>query len=238
MNNISLIIPIYNEEGNIRKLFQEIIFNIDELNQYNFEVIFINDFSTDNSLNILNELLENNSILTILDNKKNLGQSKSILFGIKKAKYENIITMDGDGQNNPIDLKKIINIYFSENADLVSGIRKNRKDNYIKVYSSKIANIFRSYFLKDKCKDTGCSLKIFKKDMFLSFPFFDGIHRFIPSLFNGYDQKVIFIDVEHRPRDFGSSKYGTIKRLFNGIVDMIRVFFIIKRYKRNKNYRD
>ena len=98
---------------------------------------------------------------------------------------------------------------------LVGGIRLNRKDNFLKKISSKIANKIRMLILKDNCEDTGCSLKIFDKKIFLSFPLFDGIHRFLPALFTGYGKKTIFVDVDHRPRIYGYSKYGTFKRLFN-----------------------
>ena len=238
MNNISIVIPIYNEERNIRKLFDEIKLNIFDLKQYNFEIIFVNDCSTDNSLIVLNDISKENEILKILNNKKNLGQSMSIHNGITQSKYENIITIDGDGQNNPRDLKRIIEIYLNNNVDLVCGIRKKRKDSIIKIFSSKIANSIRSYFLDDNCVDTGCSLKMFKKKIFLSFPFFNGIHRFIPSLFNGYNKKIMYLDVDHRQRKYGVSKYGTLNRLFKGVADMIRVFFIIRKYKRSTKYDD
>ena len=232
MNNISIVIPIYNEEKNIIKLFHELKQSIADNQNYNFELIFVNDCSIDNSLNILNQLKINNKLLSIINNSENLGQSSSINIGIKNSKYNNIITMDGDGQNNPKDLKIIIQSYFSENADLVSGIRKVRKDTIIKKISSQIANKIRSSVLKDKCSDTGCSLKMFKEEIFLSFPFFNGIHRFIPSLFSGYNKKIVYVDVDHRAREYGQSNYGTVIRLIKGIGDLIRVFFIIKKYRK------
>ena len=139
--------------------------------------------------------------------------------------------MDSDGQNNPIDIPNLLNNFFAENnVSLISGIRYKRKDNFIKIASSKIANKVRSYILNDNCSDTGCSLKVFDKNKFLEFPFFDGIHRFLPALFNGYGYKVLFINVEHRARMSGKSKYGTIDRLFKGIFDLIKVNNIIKNY--------
>jgi len=233
MNNISIVIPIYNEEKNIFKLFHELKEVIEEDTNHNFEIIFVNDFSMDNSLTILNQLKNNNNDLNIINNIKNLGQSRSINIGIKNSKYNNIITMDGDGQNNPKDLKMIIHSYFTKNVDLVSGIRKIRKDTIVKKISSKIANKIRSSILKDNCTDTGCSLKMFKKEVFLLFPFFDGIHRFIPSLFSGYNKKIIYVDVDHRAREFGQSNYGTFIRLIKGIRDLIKVFLIIKKYRKS-----
>ena len=116
---------------------------------------------------------------------------------------------------------------------LVSGIRFKRKDPYIKIISSKIANSIRRFILNDNNPDTGCSLKVFDKSIFLSFPFFNGLHRFIPALFNGSGYKTLNVNVDHRPRLYGISKYGTFGRLFRGIRDMIKVAKIIKSIKSN-----
>ena len=141
--------------------------------------------------------------------------------------------MDGDGQNNPKDIPKLLEIYFSsKDFTLVSGIRIKRKDSLIKIISSRVANLIRSYILEDKCPDTGCSLKIFQKNIFLDFPYFDGIHRFLPALFNGYGQKIRFIPVDHRSRVKGISKYGIFDRLFKGVYDLFRVKKIIRHYKK------
>ena len=112
---------------------------------------------------------------------------------------------------------------------MVGGIRKKRQDSFIKILSSKIANYIRSKILNDNCKDTGCSLKVFSKNIFLEFPYFDGIHRFLPALFKGYGHKTDFINVNHRVRKYGKSKYGTIDRLFRGIRDIIKVKNIINK---------
>ena len=152
--------------------------------------------------------------------------------GINSSKYNTIVTIDGDGQNNPIDIPKLANVYFSnKNLYLVGGIRKNRKDNFKKIISSKIANLIRKKLLNDNCNDTGCSLKIFDKETFLRFPPFNGMHRFLPALFKGYGKNTDFINVDHRKRKFGISKYGTFDRMIRGIRDMIRVLIIIKKIK-------
>jgi dolichol-phosphate mannosyltransferase len=231
MNNFSIIIPVYNESKNIDLLVKEIYENLTEYK--NFELIIINDSSTDNTEDILNEMKKNRSI-KIINNDKNLGQSFSIKKGIENSLNNTVVTIDGDGQNNPLDIPKLLKLYFSnKKISLVAGIRKKRKDNYVKIFSSRLANNFRAFILKDNCKDTGCSLKVFDKEIFLSFPFFDGIHRFLPALFNGFDKKVFFVDVDHRNRVYGSSKYGTLKRMVNGIIDIVRVIKIIKDYKKS-----
>ena len=147
----------------------------------------------------------------LINNSKNFGQSKSIYNGITNSKYNSIVTIDGDGQNIPRDIIKISDNFFqSSEIKLVSGIRVSRKDNIVKRISSKFANMIRNLILNDKCADTGCSLKIFDKNAFMQFPYFNGIHRFLPALFKGYGYKTYFVGVDHRSRKEGYSKYGTL----------------------------
>ena len=230
----SIVIPIYNEAQNIQSLVYEIFNSLKDHND--FEVIIVNDFSSDNTTDILNTLKKKLNI-SLINNPKNKGQSFSIHKGVLKSKNNTIVTIDGDGQNNPIDIIKLLQIYFSKNEiSLVGGIRVKRKDNLIKIISSKIANRIRSKILKDGCEDTGCSLKVLDKNIFLQFPFFNGIHRFLPALFNGYGYKTFFTAVDHRPRIKGYSKYRILDRLYRGIIDIIKVKKIIKeRENKRKN---
>ncbi len=230
MNNISIVIPVYNEEKNILPLIKEIFDNLNTL--INFEIIVVDDCSIDNTYKTL---IESNYFekIKIIKNIKNLGQSGALKEGIKNSIYENIVTLDGDGQNPPKDIIKITKVYFEGNFSLVGGLRLKRKDNIIKIISSKIANYIRSLILKDNCKDTGCSLKIFRKDIFLSLEFFNGIHRFLPALFKAHNKKTYFISVDHRSRLNGNSNYGTFDRLFQGIKDLIKVFIMINRIKKD-----
>ncbi len=229
--DFSLIIPCFNEEKNIDKLLSEIKIY---LSIYEYEIIIIDDKSTDKSLAKLESSYLSN--LKIIKNPINMGQSFSIYAGVKEAITDTIITIDCDGQNNPEDIPKLYQIYKnSKNIDLVSGIRVKRKDNLIKKISSKIANYIRNIIFKDKCKDTGCSLKVFNKKIFLTFPYFDGIHRFIPSLYAGIDKEIIYVNVDHRLRIFGESKYGTFGRLLRGIRDMIKVYKLIKNIRKVSN---
>jgi|TARA_B100001964_G_C13966919_1_gene480151 dolichol-phosphate mannosyltransferase len=223
----SIVIPVHNEAENILKLINEI--NNTLKDEYIYEIIVVDDKSTDNTLKILSENIKNTSIIK---NINNMGQSFSLHKGIMKSNYKTIVTMDGDGQNNPLDIKKLFLLFNEENnLDLIAGIRRNRQDSIIKILSSKLANFIRRLILKDHCVDTGCSLKIFKKNSFLEFPYFDGMHRFIPSLFEGFGFKAKYIEVDHRKRIGGKSKYGTIDRLFKGINDLI----IVKKIINNKN---
>ncbi len=224
LNFFSIVIPVYNEEANIKKLIIEII----KLNFKNYELIIIDDASSDRTFELIENFQAKN--LRIIRHKRNLGQSSSIRTGIINSMYKTIVTMDGDGQNDPKDIFKLLDIYFlNEKIKLVGGIRTKRKDSFIKKISSKIANSIRSYILDDNCKDTGCSLKIFDKDIFLSFEFFNGIHRFLPAYFKGYGFKTKFINVNHRERQFGVSKYNTLNRAIQGIKDLQMVYKHLKK---------
>ncbi len=231
MIKFSIVIPSFNEGVNIRNIIKEINFFLSD--KYTYEIIVVDDASSDKSV-ILDELLKLSKLIKIIKHKRNLGQSQSILSGIKESIYENIITIDADGQNNPKDIESLINIYINNNLSLVCGVRLKRKDNFLKILSSKIANKIRMNILNDNCVDTGCSLKIFKKKIFLKLPFFDGIHRFIQALYLAYNSKMEFIAVDHRPRINGKSNYGNIDRAIKGIVDIFRVKKIINEIKNNK----
>ena len=228
----SLVIPVFNEANSIDKVIEEAFLCSKKINDKN-EIIVVNDGSNDATLEILKKLKKKYNI-NIINNSKNYGQSYSISEGIKNSNYDIIVTIDGDGQNNPNDIANLYEIFNTKKYGLVGGIRNKRKDSIIKIISSKIANKVRSFILRDFCKDTGCSLKIFDKKIFLKFPFFDGIHRFLPALFIGYGSKTFFLNVSHRPRISGYSKYGTYGRLTKGLRDIIKVAKIIKKFKRSR----
>ncbi len=226
MITFSIIIPILNEKENIYNLLSEIQFHLN-IDKFDYEIIIVDDNSNDlNSEDLVKLRSFKNTI--VINNEKNLGQSMSIYKGISSSIYSIIVTLDGDGQNNPSDIIKLIEFYSKNNYKLVGGIRSKRKDSLIKIVSSKVANKIRELILNDDCTDTGCSLKVFDKKAFLEFPFFDSIHRFLPALFKGYGHKTFFLNVDHRPRIKGVSKYGTIDRLFKGIKDIFRVKKILK----------
>lgn len=224
MKEIAIIIPIFNEEKNIYELYNQILKTLDK--QFKFVIIYVNDFSNDNSREVINNIIKKDSRVRLINNEKNEGQSYSLQTGAKESPFQNIVTMDGDGQNDPSDIIKIANKYFSSNYDLIGGIRLRRKDNYIKRISSKIANSIRSFILKDNCMDTGCGLKIMNKTSLLRIKYFDGYHRFFPALFLKHGYKTDFTSVNHRYRKNGKSKYGTLDRLFKGSIDLIKVYNI------------
>ncbi len=224
----SIIIPLFNEEKNIASLINEVLYSLKNYKDY--EVILVDDASTDKTLKIIKSLRSN--CLKILTNSKNQGQSFSLNKGIKNSLNNIIITLDGDGQNDPKDIPNLLKKYISNNdIKLVGGIRRKRQDSIIKILSSRIANYVRRKILDDGCKDTGCSLKVFDREIFLKFPFFNGIHRFLPALFKGYGHKTIFINVNHRKRKYGISNYGTLNRMFSGIRDIYKVYKILKKMR-------
>ncbi len=233
-NNFSIIIPVLNEAENIREILSEIekfFIAPNHIKNNDYEIIIVDDGSSDNIVDILNNY-KTNLNYKIIFHSINLGQSASILTGIKNSNYDIIITLDGDGQNNPKDIFKLLLAYNEiDNISLVGGIRTKRKDNFIKRKTSTIANMVRSYILEDNCIDSGCGLKIFSKIVFLELPYFNGIHRFLPALFQGFGYRTLFLEVDHRYRIKGFSKYGTFKRLIKGISDLIRVRKIIYQKK-------
>lgn len=221
----SIVIPLFNEAENVLKLNSEIIEVLSGLKSTNneFEIIYVDDSSTDNTLKILNEI--NNNISTkIIKNNSNLAQSKSILNGIEVSSFNNIILLDGDLQNDPKDIIKMINVYNENENILVHGFRKNRNDPYFtKILPSKIANFIVRKFTNSKILDHGCSLKIFDKNIIDTNQFFGDFHRLFAAQIN-QDIKVIEIEVNHRPRTKGKSKYG-FERVFRVFIDLIFINF-------------
>lgn len=222
----SIIIPLKDEEGNIRELIEEIepvMQNQDEP----WELICIDDGSTDQTLPILNDLKKTKKYLRTLIFTKNFGQSSAFDAGFSAAKGELIITLDGDRQNNPKDIPKLIAI--SDKYDLVCGIRQKRKDSFFKKIISTFANKIRSRVCHDGIADTGCSLKLYRRSCLMNIKLYHGMHRFLPALFQIEGYRVGQISVSHRERLKGKTKYSIFNRSFNTIADMFAVRWMRKR---------
>lgn len=232
MTKISIVIPAYNEADNIGPLIGEIV----QLNlEYPYEIVVVDDASSDETFANALKMKADVQELKIIQHKRTSGQSASVATGIEYATGELIATMDGDGQNNPADIPKMVEALIqSKNSKLwmVAGYRKKRDDSSWRIISSKVANSVRSFLLHDQTPDTGCGLKVFYRSAFLKLPFFDHMHRFLPALIQMRGGEVISLEVTHRARMRGVSKYGTLDRLWVGIVDIVGVSWLRLRSKK------
>jgi dolichol-phosphate mannosyltransferase len=233
--NISVVVPVHNEAENIISLIEEIDTAMRQAK--NYEIIYVDDGSTDETSTVLDQALHQYERLKVIRHLQSCGQSTAIYTGVKVAQYECIATLDGDGQNDPADIPHLYNVLIqrkqqTSNLAMVAGWRNNRHDSAWRLFSSRIANSVRSQLLGDNTPDTGCGLKVFFRDKFLELPYFDHMHRFLPALILRAGGQVISEPVNHRARINGSSKYGTLDRLWAGIIDLLGVIWLIKRAKR------
>lgn len=219
MIKISVVVPVYNEAGNVKELHEEIV-DVCKKNKYKYEIIFIDDGSNDETVKICKELKP----LKLIEFRKNFGQTAAMDAGIKAANNDYIITMDGDRQNDPNDIPAMLNYLIDNDLDVVSGWRKNRKDSFMKKFVSRVANFLRYLIVHDGIHDSGCSLKAYKKECFENINLYGEQHRFIPALLKIKGFNVGEIVVNHRPRTSGVTKYNW-KRTIKGFVDMVSVWF-------------
>ena len=228
---VSVLIPAKNEASNLTSLLEEIrIALVDEA----YEIIVVDDGSTDASLPELRQARHSGlSTLRILRHERSLGQSTSLYHAALVARGQWLATLDGDGQNDPADIPGMLALVRSEQGrvdlQLVAGHRVNRRDTASKRWASRFANGLRSRMLKDQTPDTGCGLKLIQRAAFLRLPYFDHMHRFIPALIQRHNGRMITHPVNHRPRTAGVSKYGNIDRALVGILDLIGVWWLIRR---------
>ncbi len=227
----SIVIPVFNEAGNLLPLLAEISRAMQGAGAY--EVICVDDGSDDNTGRELRAALPRFPVLRVLRHRRRSGQSGALLSGVRAARAPWILTLDGDGQNDPADIPLLIERLGARDAAsqlcMLIGHRVERRDSRLKRWSSRIANTVRSRLLQDGTPDTGCGLKLFPRDTFLSLPAFDHMHRFIPALMQRQSVPVESIRVRHRPRRRGSSKYGLHNRLWAGLVDMAGVMWLQRR---------
>jgi dolichol-phosphate mannosyltransferase len=222
----SFVIPVNNEEENLTPLLEEIDAVAKHL-QGRSEVIFIDDGSTDNSLNCLMKLKNTYPYIKVIIFDRNYGQSSGFDAGIQAATGDIIITMDADLQNDPADTLNLLKFY--PEFEVVIGTRTKRNDSIVKIVSSRIGNGVRNFITRDSICDTGCSLKVFKSEVIKKIPIYHGMHRFLPTLCRMYGAKVKEVAVAHRPRIKGKSHYGIGNRALNGLMDTLAVRWMQER---------
>lgn len=231
INAVSIILPMYNEAGNVIPLLTEIHQTLSS--HMTFELIAVDDGSRDTTLNELKQAKPMIPNLSILKHPRNLGQSVGVMTGVRAARYPWIVTLDGDGQNDPKDILKLLKAaeesLLTHDKILVTGHRTHRKDTGWKRFGSRFANAIRQKLLNDNCPDSGCGLKLFERELFLRLPHFNHLHRFLPALFKRAGAEIINVPISHRPRIRGVSKYGNWSRLKVGIVDLLGVAWLIRR---------
>ena len=231
---ISIVVPVHNEADNIVSLIEEIVNAMSQAEAY--EIIYVDDGSNDQTPAVLRQALRDFKALRVIRHQQGCGQSTAIHTGVKTANYPWIATLDGDGQNDPADIPHLYEVLIRErettdNLWMMAGWRNKRYDSAWRLFSSKVANGVRSRLLGDNTPDTGCGLKVFSRDSFLGLPYFDHMHRFLPALILRAGGHVISEPVSHRSRTNGHSKYGTLDRLWAGLIDLLGVIWLQKRAK-------
>jgi dolichol-phosphate mannosyltransferase len=227
--DVSIVVPVRNEQDNVAPLIAEITAALD--GRWPYEIIYVNDGSTDATPARLAELMQTRANLRRIDHAASSGQSAAVRTGVRNARGAIVATLDGDGQNNPAFLPNLI-LAIQDGGGrvgLAAGQRVGRKDTGFKKAQSKIANAVRNAILKDGTRDTGCGLKAFRRDVFLSMPYFDGLHRFLPALVRREGFDIAYVDVTDRPRHSGVSNYGFFDRLWIGVMDLAGVWWLIRR---------
>lgn len=232
--DLSVVVPVFNERDNVDLLVREIVSVL--RGSCSFEIIYIDDHSRDDTLAVLRDLQSTVPELRVLHHAQQCGQSTAIRNGVKAAQGIWIATLDGDGQNDPRDiLKLIIARDLSDPATrLFAGWRVNRQDSGSKRWASKLANALRRRLLHDDTPDTGCGIKLFEREAFLDLPYFDHMHRYLPALMQRAGWKTSSVPVNHRPRGAGVSKYNNIHRALVGIADLRGVVWLIRRAERTE----
>ena len=225
--DLSIVVPLFNEAENLPQLDREIRTTFSD-SPLIYEVVYVDDGSTDSSTEILLSLAEEDARLRIVKLPVNSGQTAAFGAGIRAARGEVIVTLDADLQNDPADIPRLL--AEMTDCDIVCGVRQDRHDSRIRLLSSRIANSVRNRLTRESITDVGCSLRAFRRELTSDLPLFTGMHRFLPTLLRLQGGRIREIPVRHRPRLHGESKYGIHNRLWVGIADLFAVRWMIKRW--------
>jgi len=221
--DLSIIIPVKDEEKNIAGLAKEVGMVMDAA-PWSWECLWLDDGSTDNTLSELQQINAEDPHHQFIALSYNYGQSAALYTGFGCARGEILVTLDGDGQNDPSDIPALIKRLLEDDADMVNGFRQKRRDTFIRKVSSRIGNAFRNWVTKEQVQDVGCSLRVFRHRCVENIPVFKGMHRFLPTLVRiGGCSTILEMPVNHRPREYGHTKYGIHNRLWIGLMDTLAV---------------
>jgi glycosyltransferase involved in cell wall biosynthesis len=232
--DVSVVVPVKDEAENVAPLAREIAaaLKTESAGEGEFEIIFVDDGSSDGTVAALTALRREIPQLRVLRHGRNLGQSRGVRSGVQAANGRIIVTLDGDGQNDPADIPKLLAALRADTSlGMVSGVRTRRQDTVSRRLASRLGNSFRAWLLKDGATDTGCGLKAFRRDAYLALPYFDHQHRFLIALMRREGMGVGFVPVGHRARLTGISKYTNFGRLLVSVNDLLGVRWLISRHR-------
>lgn len=228
---LTVVVPVKDEAENVRPLIDEIVAAL--RGRLPFEIVYVDDGSKDATAEVLATARAEIPELRVVRHERNSGQSAGVRTGVRWARAPLVVTLDGDGQNDPADIPRLLDVYRAakpeEKVKLVGGQRLKRQDTWAKRTASRWANGIRGWLLDDDTRDTGCGLKLFERQAFLDLPYFDHLHRFLPALIKRDGNAIRMVDVSHRARTRGSSKYGVIDRALVSVRDLMGVMWLIKR---------
>jgi glycosyltransferase involved in cell wall biosynthesis len=225
----AIVIPCKNEAKNLAELVPEIVRTLPD---ENFEIVIVNDGSSDETAEVIRKLAGNHTNIRCVTHHQTLGKSAAILAGVRSANAPIILTIDGDGQNDPRHIGPLLALMKEQGVGLAAGQRVAHAHSGIKRFSSRVANRVRGLVLKDNTRDSACGLKAFPRDLFLRLPFFNGMHRFLPALIMAEGYAVRHLDVTDRSRQHGKSNYGVVDRAISGGVNLLRVWWLVRRRRR------
>ena len=217
---ISVVVPVFNEEENLPILIPKLVTVLNQLG-HPYEMIFVDDGSSDRSRSILKEMISPYPSLRIIGLKKNRGLSTALMAGIKEARGRVVVTLDSDLQNDPEDIPRLME--YLDHYDMATGWRQEREDTWLKKISSKIANFIRNWMSGEEIKDSACTLRVFKKDCIKDIFVFNGMHRFLSTLVKMEGYRIIEVPVSHHSRKFGKSKYNIRNRMWRAFIDLLVV---------------